>query len=172
MNQQDLFKTPVADIQPESVRDELAEIYLRYMRKEISHEDYCWANAAWAANNLSEYRHLPYPPFPDSLIDYVSTRSRELGMRNPEMHKSLACWSRDVRKAQIQNEKRHSNLVWSEQQLRGKTNDLADRVQFFRAQFESTSRSEFPENRYGQSIAALEQDSISAQRETARAGAR
>lgn len=152
----DLFKQ-MESIAANQQNSEMKEIFLRYQRKEITHEEYITANAHGVAANLQHWRPEAYQPIPPDIAEYIDRRLNGILEANKSFGVKLGAWLYENYRLLQQNTNDYETLVWAMNVCR--RNGLAteaDRIQFFLPLYE---RLEFNYVQYGEGCKVQVKDS-------------
>lgn len=158
MNQtEDLFKKIGSQAQANEPSSEGFELFQRYQRKEISHEDYLVQNGLLIASDPKAHFVIEYVQIPQELREYAEQRAAERIPQNKTHARGLGFWIAAIARTAIENDCIDINFQYFEDVLRKKNLDLeADRLRSWR--FKS-DRPEFPMALYLLALKAQRRDS-------------
>lgn len=94
-------------------------LFSAYRKKEITKRECHVGNADWIAKNLSQYRTRLYPPIPDGLRAYISSRIHGHREYDRVFSGKLGVWVQTLVRLKDENDANMSLFLWAIEQLDG-----------------------------------------------------
>lgn len=113
------------------------EIYRAYKRGEMTQDEYFTTNAMGIAENLGDYRPIPFEPIPPGVYDYARRRIAGQTNRDASLARPMGVWIQSVIRTEELNSFTLSNLLWAIEKLKKvQLETQCNRVQAYLERFE------------------------------------